>query len=122
MAKDESDVFIYKVKKDDYRAHPSPYVAHGTGTEVKFRNLTDETVALDFAGVPVHEPTLKLPAGTSDSVFVNGDARPGLYEYKAHALLKAPGARNTGAKARAPKAPRRVAVRGSSPPTVIVDV
>jgi hypothetical protein len=125
MAKAESDVFIYKVKKDDYRAHPSPFVAHGAGTEVKFRNLTDETVEIDFTGMPVHEPTLTLAASGIDSVFVNGDATPGYYTYAAHALVRAaaPAAsRRRAAKAPSRKAPRRVAVRGSSPPTVIVDV
>jgi hypothetical protein len=45
MAKDQSDIFMCRLKKDDYWAYPSPFVAHGGGTEIQFRNLTEETIS-----------------------------------------------------------------------------
>ena len=112
MAKDRSDIFICRLKKDDYWAYPSPFVAHGGGTEIQFRNLTEETIEIDLADAPVHKKTLSLAPEAADYVIVNGDARAGLYEYGATV-----GARKA---AKASKA-RRIRVKGGSPPRIIID-
>ena len=66
MAKDRSDIFICRLKKDDYWAYPSPFVAHGGGTEIQFRNLTEETVEIDLGDAPVHKKTLSLAPEAAD--------------------------------------------------------
>jgi hypothetical protein len=136
MSKDQSDVFICRLKKDDYWAYPSPFVAHGGGTEIQFRNLTDDPLEIDLTGLPVHRQTLSLPAGGIDFVIVNGDARAGFHAYRADVLLPAaapvtrrgrtgkagkPPRRRTTRKVTAPKTVRRVAVKGGSSPKIIVD-
>jgi hypothetical protein len=126
MAKDHSDIFICRLKKDDYWAYPSPFVAHGGGTEIQFRNLTDDALEIDLRGAPVHSQALSVPAGGAGAVIVDGDAKAGFYPYKAHMLVAAalPPPRGKGEKTqkvRAPKAPRRVAVKGGSSPKIIVD-
>jgi hypothetical protein len=80
--------------------------------------------------MPVHRQSLSLPAGGADFVIVDGDAKAGFYPYKADMLLPAAvsattrgkaGARRTIRKATAPKALRRVAVKGGSSPKIIID-
>ena len=46
--KNQSDIFICKLKQDDYWAYPSPFVAHGCGFEIQFRNLTKDTIEIDL--------------------------------------------------------------------------
>ena len=81
--KNESDIFICKLKKDDYWAYPSPFVAHGGGFEIQFRNLTDEAIEIDLGDAPVHKQRLSLAPRAADYVIVNGDAVAGLHEYRA---------------------------------------
>jgi hypothetical protein len=121
VAKDRSDIFICKLKKDDYWAYPSPFVAHGGGTEIQFRNLTDEAVEISLEGMPVHRTTLSLPAGGADFVIVDGDAKAGFHPYKAAALVPATRATRGGRTGRKPKPFRRVRVKGGSSPKIIVD-
>ena len=121
MAKDQSDIFICKLKKDDYWAYPSPFVAHGGGTEIRFRNLTDGPVEISLEGLPVHRTTLSLPAGGADFVIVDGDAKAGFHPYKAAALVPATRATRGGRAGRKPKPFRRVRVKGGSSPKIIVD-
>jgi len=124
MAKNESDVFICKLKKDDYWTYPSPFVAHGGGTEIQFRNLTDDPLEIDLEGMPVHRQKLSLPPGGADFVIVDGDAKAGFYPYKAAVLLAAAPATRRGKAVRrstAPEAVRRVIVKGGSSPKVIID-
>jgi hypothetical protein len=125
MAKNASDIFICKLKKDDYWAYPSPFVAHGGGTEIKFRNLTGDAIEIDLEGLPVHDRTLALPPRGDNSVFVDGDAKPGFHPYKAHVLVPAAASPARRGKAvrrpTAPKAVRRVAVKGGSSPKIIID-
>jgi hypothetical protein len=116
MAKNQSDIFICKLKKDDFWAYPSPFVAHGGGSEIKFRNLTEDAIEIDLEALPVHGQTLALPARGDNSVFVDGDAKPGFYPYGATALV--PVAPRGGKKARTF---RRVRVKGGSSPKIIID-
>ena len=124
--KDQSDIFICKLKRGGYWAYPSPFVAHGGGFEVQFRNLTDDAIEIDFSGTPVHKETLSLEPRAADYVIVNGDAVPGLFEYVAEVkpvtrrVRRAVFAR-AGRKAETPKRPKRIFVRGGSPPRIIVD-
>jgi hypothetical protein len=113
MAKDQSDIFICRLKKDDYRAYPSPFVAHGGGTEIQLRNLTDDAIEVDLRDAPVHRKTLSLVPRAADYVVVNGDARAGLYEYGA-AVGRA---KKAGRASRS----RRVLVKGGSSPKIIID-
>jgi hypothetical protein len=126
MAKDHSDVFICKHTRDGYWAHPSPFVAHGGGFEIQFRNLTDDTIEIDLGDAPVHKKMLSLAPRAADYVIVNGDAQAGLYTYRAEvkparaverrAVRKATGkARRTAARS------KPILVKGGSPPTVIID-
>lgn len=119
MAKDESDIFICKLKKDDYWAYPSPFVAHGGGTEIKFRNLTDEAIEIDLQGMPVHRKTLSLRADGADFVIVDGDAKAGFYPYEAAVLV--PAVRATRGARAGQKPFRRVRVKGGSSPKIIID-
>lgn len=121
MAKDRSDIFICKLKKDDYWAYPSPFVAHGGGTEIQFRNLTDEAVEISLEGLPVHRTTLSLPAGGADFVIVDGDAKAGFHPYQAAALVPATRAARGGRADKKPKRFRRVRVKGGSSPKIIID-
>lgn len=121
MAKNQSDIFICKLKKDDYWAYPSPFVAHGGGTEIRFRNLTDEPVEISLEGMPVHRTTLSLPAGAADFVIVDGDAKAGFHPYKAAALVPATRATRGGRADKKPKRFRRVRVKGGSSPKIIID-
>ena len=54
MAKKDSDVFVCKRNTDGYWAYPSPFVAHRRGTQIQFRNLTGDTIEIDFGETPVH--------------------------------------------------------------------
>lgn len=125
MAKNESDIFICKLKKHDYWAYPSPFVAHGGGTEIQFRNLTDDAIEIDLGDAPLHKTTLSLGPKGADYVVVDGDARAGLYEYTASVqpaavrALRAAASRTKKA-ARTPKA-RRLLVKGGSSPKIIID-
>jgi len=123
MAKNESDIFICRLKQDDYWAYPSPFVAHGGGTEIQFRNLTDDTIEIDLGDAPVHKKRLSLGPKAADYVVVNGDARPGLYQYQA-AVELAPARALRAAAGRSRKAasrPRRIRVKGGSSPKIIID-
>jgi hypothetical protein len=125
MAKNESDIFICRLGKSDYWAYPSPFVAHGGGTEIQFRNLTDDAIEIDLGDAPLHKKTLSLGPTAADYVVVNGDARAGLYEYAAAVrpgaarVLRAAAGRTKKA-ARAPKL-RRIIVKGGSSPKIIID-
>jgi len=121
MAKNESDIFICKLKKDDYWTYPSPFVAHGGGTEIQFRNLTDEPLEIDLQGMPVHPQKLALPAGGADFVIVNGNAEAGFYLYEADMLLPAAPRGQAATRSAAAKAVRRKAVKGGSSPKIIID-
>ena len=122
MAKDQSDIFICKLKKDDYRAYPSPFVAHGGGTEIQFRNLTDDSIQIDLGGAPVHKQALVLRPRERDYVIVNGDAVPGLYRYEATVTPGEPGSETGGRRGGSRKAKAKlVKVKGGSPPRIIID-
>jgi len=131
MAKSESDVFICKLRKDEYWPYPSPFVAHGGGTEIQFRNLTDDPIEVDLGDAPVHKKMLSLGPQAADYVVVNGDARAGLYEYVAAVrpaaarVLRAATAtaKKAGKPAKTGKAAaaRGVLVKGGSSPKIIID-
>ena len=121
--KHNSDIFICKRKKDEYWAYPSPFVAHGGGFEIQFRNLTDDLIEIDLAGAPVHKQVLSLGPRDLDYVIVNGDATPGLFEYVAEVKpgpkrMPFPRASRRAAK---PRKRGAILVRGSSPPQIIID-
>ncbi len=105
-----SDIFICRLEEGDYWAYPSPFVAHGGNSKIQFRNLTDDTIAIDFGNAPVGKKSLSLGPNAANSVKVNGDAPAGLYEYVAE-LNPAKGT----VKA------RRILVKGGSPPRIIID-
>ena len=79
MAKKDSDVFICMLEGGDYWAYPSPFVAHRRGAQIQFRNLTGDTIEIDFGTAPVHEKRLKLAPDKKGVVTVNGNAPPGLH-------------------------------------------
>lgn len=124
-AKVESDIFICNVGPDDYWAYPSPFVAHRAGTRIQFRNLTDHPLEIDMQATPVTPKSLSVAAHGSAIVTVDGNARAGLHGYRASAVLPAPAppaSRGQGAlKQPPPKALRYVAVKGGSPPEIIID-
>jgi len=124
MSKDQSDVFICRLKKDDYWAYPSPFIARGGGSEIRFRNLTDDAILIDFGKAPVHEKMLSLGPGAADYVIVNGDALSGLYEYKARVTVSATGRKMQAASGKARRQagkPKPILVKGGSPPRIIID-
>jgi hypothetical protein len=125
MARNVSDIFICKLRKDDYWAYPSPFVAHGGGTEIQFRNLTDDAIEIDLGDAPVHRKMLSLAPKAADYVVVNGDARAGLYEYEAAvepaATRTLRAALGRSKKAARPSKARRVRVKGGSSPKIIID-
>jgi hypothetical protein len=118
--KHNSDIFICKRKKDDYWAYPSPFVAHGGGFEIQFRNLTDDAIEIDFGNAPVHKQVLSLGPRATDSVVVNGDAGSGLFVYEAEVKPRTTRSSvpRTAKKRRKPGA---IFVRGGSPPEIIID-
>ena len=123
MARNESDIFICRLRKDEYWAYPSPFVAHGGGTEIQFRNLTDDAIEIDLGDAPVHRKMLSLGPKAADYVVVNGDAKAGLYEYRA-AVEPAPAVRAAASRpkrAARTSRPRRVPVKGGSSPKIIID-
>jgi hypothetical protein len=130
MPKNDSDVFICKLKRDGYWAYPSPFVAHGGGTEIQFRNLTGDAIEIDFGRAPVHGKHLSLAPNAKGAVIVDGDAPPGLHEYVAEVTpakavtavsrVKAGGASVTKKTAKIRKV-RRILVKGGSPPRIIID-
>jgi len=127
MAKNESDIFICKLNKDDYWAYPSPFVAHGGGFEIQFRNLTADSIQLDLGDTPVHTQALSLDPHGTGCVKVNDSATPGLYEYRAE--VKPTGVATTPSvktmrKSGTVPTKRKAApilVLGGSPPRIIVD-
>ena len=119
MAKTRSDIFICNVGRGGYWAYPSPFVAHGAGTEIQFRNLTDDEIEISLKGAPVDKPSLPLGRKGAGSVTVQANAAAGLYEYEAIVTVASPGASQRGAK-RAVK-PRKLKVKGGSSPKIIVD-
>jgi hypothetical protein len=123
MARNESDVFICKLSNGEYWAYPSPFVAHGAGTEIHFRNLTEDAVGIDLGDAPVHRKMLSLKSGAADYVVVNGDAKPGLYEYEATVETAAAtrSSRTGAAKAATSSRPRRIKVKSHSSPKIIID-
>jgi hypothetical protein len=125
MAKDHSDVFICKHTRDGYWAHPSPFVAHGAGFEIQFRNLTDDAIEIDLGDAPVHKKMLKLDRGAADYVIVNGDAQSGLYTYRAEVkpaqAVERRKVRAVGKARRTAARSKPILVKGGSPPTVIID-
>lgn len=133
MGKEHSDVFICKLKREGYWAHPSPFVAHGGGTEIQFRNLTDDPIEIDFGSAPVHEKRLSLEPNAKGGVIVDGDAPSGLHEYVAEvkpkkavtAEARVRGGKAGGAaamkKAATTRRPRPILVKGGSPPRIIID-
>jgi hypothetical protein len=112
MPKAESDIFIYKLKKADYWAQPSPYVARARG-EIQFRNLTGDAIEIDMQDVPVNKRRLALRERPVDSAVVNDGAAPGVYEYVVTATV--PPSRGSKQK------PRKVAAKGGSSPRIIID-
>jgi hypothetical protein len=125
MARNVSDIFICKLRKDDYWAYPSPFVAHGGGAEIQFRNLTDDTIGVDLGHAPVHKKMLSLGPKAADYVVVNGDAKAGLYEYAAVVQRPAAPVLRAAAgktrKAGRPAKARRILVKGGSSPKIIID-
>jgi len=119
MAKARSDIFICDVGKNGYWAYPSPFVAHGVGSEIQFRNLTDEPIVIDLTGAPVDKTRLSIAGKGAGSVTVNANARAGLYEYEAIVTV-APAARSLRS-GRASAKPRKLKVKGGSSPKVIID-
>jgi hypothetical protein len=117
--KSQSDIFICTLKKDDYWAYPSPFVAHGGGSEIQFRNLTDDPIEIDLGDAPVHKNLLWLAPKGMDYVIVNGDAVAGLHEY--HAQVRPKKAVAVKARVRAGKGRRPIRVKGGSPPRIIID-
>jgi len=125
--KSQSDIFICKLKRDDYWAYPSPFVAHGEGFEIQFRNLTDDSIQIDLGGAPVHKQALSLDPHAVDYVKVNAGAPPGLYEYRAEVKLTKPAPTPSvktlrkSRKAATKRKASRILVRGGSPPRIVVD-
>lgn len=117
-AKRQSDIFICGVGPDDYWAYPSPFVAHRAGTTIQFRNLTNEPLEIDMQATPVTPTNLSVAPHGSAFVTVNKNARAGFHRYRADALAPAPA--SSGGKV-GPKAYRYVAVKGGSPPEIIID-
>ncbi len=116
--KNQSDIFICKLKRGGYWAYPSPFVAHGCGFEIQFRNLTKDTIEIKLGTAPVHKKTLSLKPGKADSVIVNGDAESGLHEYVAQVNPR----KRVAATARLrTRGARPILVRGGSPPRIIID-
>jgi len=119
MAKTRSDIFICNTGKNGYWAYPSPFIAHGTGSEIQFRNLTNDEIVIDLTGAPVDRTRLPLARNGSGSVTVNANAAAGLYEYEA-VVTVAPAARSFRSSRTSPK-PRKLKVKGGSSPKVIID-
>jgi hypothetical protein len=119
MAKTRSDIFICNTGKSGYWAYPSPFIAHGAGSEIQFRNLTNDEIVIDLTGAPVDRTRLPLARNGSGSVTVNANAAAGLYEYEAVVTL-APAARSFRSSRTSPK-PRKLKVKGGSSPKVIID-
>lgn len=117
-AKRQSDIFICNVGPDDYWAYPSPFVAHRAGTRIQFRNLTNEPLEIDMQATPVTPTSLSVGRHGSAFVTVNKNARAGVHRYRADAV--APATVTPGGKA-ASRAFRYVAVKGGSPPEIIID-
>lgn len=113
MGKQHSDIFICRLEEGDYWAYPSPFVAHGGDSKIQFRNLTDDTIEIDFGSAPVSKTKLSLGSMAAASVNVNRDAPAGLYEYVAEL--------NPAKKITAPATVRRILVKGGSPPRIIID-
>jgi hypothetical protein len=123
MAKDQSDVFICQLGKRGYWAYPSPFVAHGGGTEIQFRNLTDDSIVIDFQGAPVHKQTLTLEPRAADYVIVDGAASAGIYAYEAE-VKRTPKRSSVGKvvhRRAKPRRPGAIFVKGGSPPQIIID-
>jgi len=119
MAKARSDIFICNMGKQGYWAYPSPFVAHGAGTEIQFRNLTNEEIVVDLTGAPVDRTRLPLARHGSGSVTVDANAPAGLYEYEA-VVTVTPAVRSSRSS-RTRSKPRTVKVKGGSSPKVIID-
>jgi hypothetical protein len=119
MAKTRSDIFICNTGRNGYWAYPSPFVAHGGGTEIQFRNLTNDDIVIDLKGAPVDRARLPLARNGSGSVTVSATAVAGLYEYEA-VVTVAPATRSSRAS-RTSARRRTVKVKGGSSPKVIID-
>ena len=123
QAKRESDIFICNAGPDDYWAYPSPFVAHRAGTMIQFRNLTDEPLEIDMQATPVTPKNLSVAPHGSAFVTVNRNAKAGFHRYRADAVAPAPvtpSGKGVPKPARL-RALRYVAVKGGSPPEIIID-
>jgi hypothetical protein len=128
----KSDIFICKLKGGGYWAYPSPFVAHGAGSKIRFRNLTGDTIQIDFKKAPVDKKTLSLAPNKARSVKLQGTDSAGIYDYlaevnssratptKAAKTLRT--GRKVATKRKATKQRKPILVRGGSPPRIIVDV
>jgi hypothetical protein len=117
VAKTQSDVFICKLGGEDYWAYPSPFVAHGVGAKIQFRNLTDDEIEIDFGKAPLDKKTLPLKAKGAGLITVKDKARADLYEYEAVVMVPAAvPAIGAGGKPLA-----AVRVKGGSSPKIIID-
>jgi len=117
MPKKKSDVFICRLDSGEYWAYPSPFIAHGTGVAIQFRNLTDDAIEIDFKNAPLlGKGALSLGPKAAGSVTVKAKACAGLYAYEARVTL----AEVTPAT-RALSRAQPIFVQGGSPPRIVID-
>ena len=115
MTKQASNVFICKLGDEDYWAYPSPFVAHGVGTKIRFRNMTKDEIDIDFGGAPVDKKALHLKADAMGEITVHDKRPAGLYLYEALVAVPPPPGAVPG------KPPVAVRVKGGSSPKIIID-
>jgi hypothetical protein len=115
MPKPPSDVFICRLGDEDYWAYPSPFVAHGVGTKIRFRNMTKDEIDIHFGDAPVDKKALHLKADAMGEITVHDKGPAGLYLYEALVAVPPPPGAVPG------KPPVAVQVRGGSSPKIIID-
>lgn len=123
--KDHSDIFICKLKDGDYWAYPSPFVAHGHGYVIQFRNLTEDEIQIVFDHPALKGQPIVLDPDSKECFTVPAKAPSRLYEYRATVMAAVPAAAGaqppTRTGASTGSSPGSVEVQGGSPPRIIVD-
>jgi hypothetical protein len=112
--KKESDIFIYSLGTGEYRAYPSPFVAHGPQAVIQFRNLTGDDITIDFGAASLNGKILTLKKRTKGVMTLARKGAPGLCQYMATVLGKGHTLLRSGRR-------MPILVKGGSPPEIIID-
>jgi hypothetical protein len=78
---EKSDIFIYRDESGGYATHPTPFVIHDDLETIRFRNLTNAQIKVEFKKPIVNPQTFSIGPGKKKKVTCQ-PGQAGVYEYK----------------------------------------